>query len=157
MRSFFQDVRDFHSKFGLLPKPGPAALLDDDTLSFRTKFMVEELQEFRDACADKDLPKAADALVDLCYVALGTAVLMRVPFDECWAAVQAANMLKERAKDADDSRSTRKHRLDVVKPEGWQPPDIEKVLAGVAASAPSYSRDRRMMRMARWVADEFSK
>jgi predicted HAD superfamily Cof-like phosphohydrolase len=139
VRTFFQDVGEFHKKFDL-PRytvqgdprmAGSAAprILPDDELAFRTKFMVEELQEFRDACAAKDVAKAADALVDLVYVALGTAHMMHVPFDECWDTVQECNMQKERANSASDPRSTRKHRFDVVKPKGWKPPDLTKILS----------------------------
>lgn len=150
MRTFFQDVGDFNKKFAL-PRFGDVVephLLDEDLLTYRTKFMVEELQEFRDACAEGNLAKAADALVDLCYVAMGTAHMMHVPFDECWAEVQRANMSKVRGDGADDPRSTRKHRLDVVKPDGWRPPDIEGALSGARGK----TRDDRMMELARHVA-----
>ena len=150
MRTFFQDVGDFHKKFNLPRHDGivPPAMLEDDVLTFRTKFMVEELQEFRDACQGGDLAKAADALVDLCYVALGTAQMMHVPFDECWAEVQRANMAKVRANGADDPRSKRSHKFDVVKPEGWTPPDLDRILK----DPPRKTRDQRMMDLARHVA-----
>jgi len=156
MRSFFQDVGLFHKKFDL-PRlgDGPPDLLEDDVLTFRTKFMVEELQEFRDACEAKDLAGAADALVDLVYVALGTAQMMHVPFDECWAAVQKANMAKVRATSADDERSTRKHKFDVVKPDGWVAPDIMKVIRQNWIPHVR-SRDDKMMDLA-WFVAEWSK
>jgi len=42
--------------------------------------------------------------------------------------VQRANMSKVRAINADDPRSTRKHRFDIVKPTGWKAPDLQKVI-----------------------------
>lgn len=128
--TYFDDVGNFHRKFGL-PRFGdvePPQLLEPDVQVFRQRFMDEELEEFYIACEMRDLPKAADALVDLVYVALGTAHMLRIPFDECWDAVQRANMAKERAKSADDERSTRKHRFDVVKPEGWESPNIASII-----------------------------
>jgi predicted HAD superfamily Cof-like phosphohydrolase len=129
-QSLFEDVGDFHEKFGLpcyrqgtMPHFPPV-----DVIQFRFRFMEEELTEFAEACTEDNLAKAADALVDLVYVALGTAHLMGVPFDQCWAEVQRANMTKVRASGADDPLSKRKHSLDVVKPQGWTPPDIEGVL-----------------------------
>ena len=100
----------------------------DGLFTYRTKFMLEELLEFADAQYRADLPAAADALVDLVYVALGTAHLMGLPFDELWRTVQLANLQKERATGADDPRSKRGHHLDVVKPVGWQAPDHVPVL-----------------------------
>lgn len=134
----FGDVGNFHKKFGL-PFHGEMQegddwnqvaphLLDLSDNEFREKFMQEELDEYKLAVREGDLPKAADALCDLTYVALGTAHLMHVPFLRCWFEVQRANMAKERATSAEDDRSKRKHSLDVVKPAGWTPPDIEGAL-----------------------------
>lgn len=123
----FQDVAAFQAKFGIvrLLKPG---FLPDSQMHFRTKFLEEELDEFIEAWGALDLAKAADALVDLVYVAVGTAVMMGVPFDDCWRAVQEANMKKERATSDRDPRSKRAHDQDIVKPEGWQPPDIQGII-----------------------------
>jgi predicted HAD superfamily Cof-like phosphohydrolase len=130
MSNLFKDVGLFHEKFGLdnvKDKIQPHSL-DHSVYQFRIHFMQEELDEFVDAWANNDLPKMADALVDLVYVALGTAHLMHIPFNDVWDEVQRANMAKVRANGADDPRSTRKHTLDVVKPAGWQPPDVKAVL-----------------------------
>lgn len=49
------------------------------------------------------------------------------PLDSAWDEVQRANMSKERAKpDASDSKH--KSSQDIVKPEGWTSPDIDKVV-----------------------------
>lgn len=135
--SNYSDVGRFHEKFDLqfvgyltvggyiMPSP---RLLDQETYEFRNDFMQEELDEFAEAHADGDLPKMADALIDLVYVAMGTAHMMGLPWQELWDEVQRANMSKERAVSRDDSRSKRKNSLDVVKPDGWTPPDIDGVL-----------------------------
>lgn len=128
--TFFDDVGAFHAKFELphAEDGGPPEPLSMSDLTFRIGFMLEELTEFARAASQNDLPKMLDALVDLTYVALGTAHLKRLPFNEAWAEVQRANLAKERAASADDARSARGHRLDVVKPVGWKPPDIETVI-----------------------------
>lgn len=129
-RNYFSDVGDCMRKFGLpttADNKAPHMLTKDDQI-FRTRFMVEELQEFRDACIEGNLADAVDALVDLVYVALGTAQLMHVPFDECWAEVQRANMQKVRVKSASESK--RGSTLDLKKPPGWQPPNLEPILTG---------------------------
>jgi predicted HAD superfamily Cof-like phosphohydrolase len=148
--SYYDDVGDFHRKFDLatyrVAKPD---MPDHGVLRFRSRFLVEEMAELLDALGmpgpaaslrsievsiktvddtvlfvtQKDLNKAADALADIVYVALGTAHMMGLPFDAVWGEVQRANMAKERASGDDDSRSLRKSALDVVKPAGWVAPN----------------------------------
>lgn len=128
--TIYDDVGDFHRKFGLdHDRNGTEPrLLSEDEFRFRDAFLVEELTEIRDAHYRGDLAAFLDGLVDLTYVAAGTAQLAALPFNEAWAEVHRANLAKERANGAGDPRSTRGHRLDVVKPAGWQPPDIEAVI-----------------------------
>lgn len=86
--------------------------------------------------APQDLPKIADGLVDLVYVALGTAHLHGLNWPELFAEVQRANMTKERASGSHDKRSIRSHSLDVVKPEGFVPPRIVEVLMAAGWPGP---------------------
>lgn len=130
--SNFEDVGEFHEKFDLpfvrevmLESPRPS--WDHELLEFRTKFMQEELDEFTEAVEDHDHAKAFDALLDLVYVAMGTAHIQGYPWQAGWSEVQRANMKKVRAA-ADGSDSKRGSKWDVVKPPGWEPPDITSVL-----------------------------
>lgn len=131
--SNYRDVVAFHQKYGLgdpehgLPlEPGPREV-PEELVEFRRKFLAEELEEFDEGREQGDQAKMADALVDLVYVAMGTALLMGYPWEELWADVQAANMRKVRAK-RDGSDSARGSGWDVVKPPGWQPPATDKIL-----------------------------
>ena len=141
----FRDIGRFHDKFELKPTEDSGHRLPQDVLKFRIKFMLEELQEYAaavdaivisdpQACdaafvgEEFDAEQALDALVDLCYVALGTAFLHRFRFNEAWDRVQAANMKKVRASGDDDPLSKRKHNKDVVKPPGWVPPVLLDLL-----------------------------
>jgi predicted HAD superfamily Cof-like phosphohydrolase len=123
------DVGIFHQKFGLNntidSTPGPRTV-NKELFDFRVKFMDEELKEFKDAAAIGDHAGMFDALMDLTYVAAGFAHLMGYPWQEGWDLVQAANMSKVRAQRADQSE--RGGTWDVVKPEGFQPPDIEALV-----------------------------
>lgn len=120
-----KDIEEFHKKFKLpfLKKPG---LLDPEYMTFRVRFIQEETDELMKAYAAGNLVEALDALVDITYVTLGTAYLMGMPFDDGWKTVHSSNMKKKRAKSADQSK--RGSGYDVVKPEGWQKPNIAKVL-----------------------------
>lgn len=130
MRSNFDDVGDFHEKFNLdnVTYHGASPRdLDPDVLAFRIEFLREELKEFEDACAAGSEAGKFDALLDLVYVALGTAQLLGYPWQRGWVAVQHANMRKVRAA-SDGSDSKRGSAYDVVKPPGWEPPDLESIL-----------------------------
>lgn len=118
----FQDVQAFHEKFAVPQAPQPA-WLDVAATDFRAKFLQEELNEFGEAYADGDMVKAFDALMDLAYVAFGTAAMMGLPWQQGWELVQQANMSKVRAQ-ADGSDSKRGSALDVVKPVGFVPADV---------------------------------
>lgn len=116
-----EDVRDFHDKFGV-PMPDGPHFLNAEAYEFRTKFLREELVEFEVAHHQRDMLSAADALVDMAYVLLGTALMMGLPWQAVWSEVQSRNMAKQRAQP-DGSDSKRGTKLDVVKPPGWTPPD----------------------------------
>jgi len=128
------DVMNFHDKFGI-PVPDSPALLTKQKLVERANFMLEELIEFAAAAgvimvggkfidlegAEQDLPGQADALIDLVYVAKGTAVQLGLPWDALWDDVHAVNMTKVRG------TSDRAH-IDVIKPPGWRGPATAKIL-----------------------------
>lgn len=123
----FVDVMLFHIKYDHSTPVGPNDNFDDQALmGFREKFLAEELDEFREGLEEHDMAKVADALVDLVYVAMGTAYLLGLPWQHLWNAVQRANMEKVRATSA--SQSKRDSASDVIKPEGWQPPNIAGIL-----------------------------
>lgn len=127
----FYDVGVFHQKFGLpsVTKSGPFPRdVSKEMLDFRTKFLKEELEEFIEGVQTGDHALMFDSLMDLVYVAAGTAHLFGYPWDEGWELVQQANMAKVRAQ-ADGSDSKRGTGFDVVKPEGWLPPDINGLLS----------------------------
>ena len=129
----FEDVGRFHEKFKLPVAQGEIRQLPQDLLYFRANFLKEELAEFVLAMPSWTTPadhaKMFDALLDLVYVALGTAHLLGYPWEQGWNLVQAANMAKVRALRPEDSK--RGSAWDVVKPPGWVAPDIESLLANI--------------------------
>ena len=129
MSTNYQDVIDFHSKFGLNYN-GKPMLLHKNTTDFRIKFMQEELNEFTHSSSNNDIVGMADALVDIVYVAMGTAYMMGLPWQELWSEVQRSNMEKIRALSSSESK--RNTSLDVVKPQGWTPPNLELIINNAA-------------------------
>jgi predicted HAD superfamily Cof-like phosphohydrolase len=110
----------------------PPGLPSDDIVRYRINFLKEELDELIEACEGGELAEAADALADLCWVALGTAHHFGLPFDKVWEEVRRSNMEKRRWHDGDPVKPRAKHLSnmspEIVKPKGWRPPDIDAVL-----------------------------
>lgn len=125
MHSNFHDVIDFHNKYGLV-YTGTVRPLDKSTQAYRIHFLEEELNEFIQSANLDDTVGMADALIDIVYVAMGTAYMMGLPWQKLWDEVQRTNMNKIRATDANQSK--RKNLLDVIKPEGWEPPNLKAII-----------------------------
>jgi predicted HAD superfamily Cof-like phosphohydrolase len=139
--NLFDDIKAFHEKFELQYN-GKPRLLEEGLAKFRTGFMAEELGEYcmhhqdteefvfmiKDTMVPQEIPldKQLDALVDLVYVVLGTAYLQGFDFNEAWRRVHEANMKKVRALRAVDSK--RGSLYDVIKPEGWEAPDLKDLV-----------------------------
>ena len=83
--SYYQDVKKFHDRFGLITPNEFVAKIDPGLANFRYQFLIEELEEYKQCCATGDLAIAIDSLVDLVYVAYGTALfhgISEVDFDQ---------------------------------------------------------------------------
>lgn len=109
-------VRDFHEKFELFVNKDNRELQ-----SARVRHMQEELDEYKKAVKENNREQQLDALVDLVYVALGTAHYEDFDFNEAFRRVHEANMKKIR-------RPSKRSQWDVVKPEGWTAPNIKDCL-----------------------------
>ena len=123
--TLIKDIDQFHKKFKFEKNLKVGIPDDNELVNFRTSFLMEELAEYTQAITKKDAAGALDALVDIVYIALGTAWLFNLPFEKAWNEVQKANMKKIRTKSKSKKRGT---SFDVVKPKGWTPPDIEQII-----------------------------
>lgn len=143
-----KDLEEFHRKFGLKGNVTPGALCVE-TAALRRKLLTEEVDEWWEAqtlafyhttrspshlersAYESDLAEALDGLVDLAYVLFGTIHLhgFNRIFGEAWYRVHQANMGKVRA-NSDGTNSKRRSPLDIVKPEGWEPPYIKDLVRG---------------------------
>jgi len=117
-------VREFQRKFNIPMAPLDRApqQLPADLVKFRVAFIQEELDEYERACEANDLPKQLDALCDMMYVVVGTALMQGFDarFHLALARVHQANMKKVAGV------STKRHeQYDITKPEGWTPPMME--------------------------------
>ena len=127
----FKDVLKMHDHFDLGvgeqdPDPSPRLLAVKD-MERRIRFLQEELNELIAGAARNELPEVADALIDIVGVAMGTAVMMGLPWRALWDDVLRANMEKER--DESGSLGGRgAGGVDLKKPTGWAPPKTSHIL-----------------------------
>lgn len=92
--SQFEKVREFHKAFEAKISEKPSFLTEDE-FRLRMRLIDEELREYQDAYNNDDLVEMADALVDLVYVVLGTAVAHGFHnFDKMFDEVHRSNMSK---------------------------------------------------------------
>lgn len=126
------NVAEFHEKFGLPMGTDDQLMNDPSAQEFRVKFLQEELDELKEALAEGNKTKAFDALLDLAYVAYGTALFAGINPAQWHAgmhAVHSCNMAKVRVTKAEDSK--RGSAFDVKKPAGWVGPEarLEEILS----------------------------
>lgn len=138
MSNYFDDVALFHVSFQLpvsvesVPPSHPLTrapgIPTSQEVDFRTAFLFEEISEFVRGYGERDLSKMSDALVDIVWVALGTAHYLGIPFDALWKEVRRANMEKRPWQEGDQIKPRNTMGLEVTKPEGWKPPNIAGVI-----------------------------
>ena len=71
---YYNDVKKFHDKFGLVTPPS-FNLVPQDLHNFRVKFFNEEFTEYVESYETRDLATAIDSLLDLVYITCGAALL----------------------------------------------------------------------------------
>lgn len=134
------DIARFHEKFGLEnnqekvqvapPEPESLSELDNWKIENRERMhpeewrlrntrLIDEAIESQVAHESGNDEEYLDALVDIVYIALGTAYRRGWDFAAAWKRVHDANMAKERGKPNNSKYGS---GFDIVKPQGWQPP-----------------------------------
>jgi len=116
-QDWFQDIKDFHKKFGHVSNLHPTIEVEDKVKLLRLRLIDEEVQEAKDAMHHNDLVELADGIADAIVVLLGTAVTYGIDMRPIWDEVHRSNMSKSHLKDAAGK---------TLKPEGWRPPDVDK-------------------------------
>ena len=123
MKRLLEQVREFHEAFGV-PILSAPAFPSDARRELRTRILEEEWIEFLEAEATSNFEDVADALGDMAYIIAGTALEYGIPLDRVLDAIHRANM----AKLGPDGKPIKREDGKVIKPQGWQPPDIAAAL-----------------------------
>ena len=123
---WYADVRAFHEKFGCFVGRRPE-FPGREAYELRRSLVREEYYELSDAMEADDIPQVADAMADLIYVVLGTAIAYGIDLRPIFAAIHAANMAKIGGAKRDDGK--------ILKPAGWKHPDIAQLLEAQTIAA----------------------
>ena len=93
---FVNEVEIFNSTFGK-PNNYEPTIPEKKEWQFVYDFVLEELEEYRQACENGDIVEVLDALCDIAYVSLGNGTMLHGLKDKIWPAyqeVQGSNMSK---------------------------------------------------------------
>lgn len=104
---FVDEVEEFNAVMGK-PNNYEPTIPSKDEWMFVYNFILEELEEYREACERGDIVEVLDALCDIAYVSLGNGTMLHGLKDKIWPAyqeVQASNMSKA-CKTEEDAKAT---------------------------------------------------
>jgi predicted HAD superfamily Cof-like phosphohydrolase len=93
---FVDEVEEFNTTFGK-PNNYKPNIPSRNEWEFVYNFVLEELEEYKEACESGDIVGVLDALCDITYVSLGNGVMLhglRRKILPAYAEVQASNMSK---------------------------------------------------------------
>ena len=93
---FVDEVETFNKTFNK-PNNYEPTIPSEKEWRFVYDFILEELQEYKEACERGDIVEILDALCDITYVSLGNGTMLHGLKDKIWPAyqeVQASNMSK---------------------------------------------------------------
>jgi len=93
-----------------------------DQFNMYLSLIEEESQELANAIETHDQVGALDALIDILVVTIGAAHSMGADVEGAWQEVMRTNMAKI---DPETGQVRRREDGKILKPEGWQPPNLE--------------------------------
>ena len=113
---FVNEVEIFNRTFGKSNAYEPT-IPEKKEWQFVYDFVLEELEEYRQACENGNIVEVLDALCDIAYVSLGNGTMLHGLKDKIWPAyqeVQASNLSKSCSseKEAMETVSVRSKEQD---------------------------------------------
>lgn len=117
MSNVFEDQRRFMEACGQTTQE-----INAPQYSMYKDLIAEEVQELADAQSQID---ELDALIDILVVTVGAIHSMGADGQGAWAEVMKTNFAKI---DPDTGLVRKRADGKVLKPEGWQPPDLGQYL-----------------------------
>ena len=123
MQTMTEAVKQFHDVYNVISQEIPQ-LPDNEVRRLRKSLITEEFTEYLIGEKNNNIVEIADALADLLYVTLGTAISYGIPIDAVFAEVQRSNL----SKLGEDGKPLYRADGKVLKGPGFFQPDIAKVL-----------------------------
>lgn len=126
MNPIVASLLEFNQAFDI-PKLDSPGLGSKELVELRIKLLEEEVREYAEAARSGDLVEVLDALADIGYILAGTVINhgMQNIYDDAFNEVHRSNMAK-----LVDGKVIRREDGKVLKPEGWQPPQLAQFLPG---------------------------
>jgi predicted HAD superfamily Cof-like phosphohydrolase len=123
MHKLEAQLKEFHEKFGHLVSDTPE-FPSDDVILLRKNLIKEEYEELMERWEVKDIVGVADAIADLCYVLVGTALSFGIPIGDVSDEVHRSNM----SKVWEDGSIHKNAYGKVIKPPTYSPANVEGIL-----------------------------
>jgi len=104
---FVSEVETFNATMGK-PNTYTPNIPEEKEWMFVYNFILEELEEYKEACQQGDIVGVLDALCDITYVSLGNGTMLhglKSQIKDAYAEVQASNMSKA-CKTEDEAKQT---------------------------------------------------
>ena len=148
---FVNEVEVFNATFGK-PNNYEPTIPEKHEWKFVYNFILEELEEYRQACENGDIVEVLDALCDIAYVSLGNGTMLHGLKDKIWPAyleVQESNMSKSCSTE-EEARAT----VAIRSEEQNEPCHYEKVNEKYVVYR---SRDRKIMKSINYFRPDLTK
>jgi hypothetical protein len=147
---FVNEVEEFNATFGK-PNNYEPTIPEEKEWKFVYDFVLEELEEYRQACEKGDIVEILDAVCDIAYVSLGNATMLHGLKDKIWPAyeeVQASNLSKSCATEEEAMATIAKRSK-----EQNEPCHFEKVGERFVVYR---TRDRKVMKALNYFKPDLS-
>jgi predicted HAD superfamily Cof-like phosphohydrolase len=139
MKEFINKVEEFHNAFGI-KNADSLTTADKDTQSLRLDLILEETQEYKEACEQHDIIGIADALGDQLYIIFGTILKhgLQDKIEEIFNEIHRSNM----SKLGEDGKPLYREDGKVLKGPKYTKPDIKSIIDGDKYGYNKYRLDK---------------
>jgi hypothetical protein len=148
---FVSEVETFNATMGK-PNNYEPIIPEENEWMFVYNFILEELEEYKEACETGNIVEVLDALCDIAYVSIGNGAMLHGLKDKLWEAyqeVQASNMSK-----ACNSEEEAQQTVERRSAEQNEPCHYEKVGDYYIVYR---SRDRKVMKNVNYFRPDLKK